>query len=76
MNRKNGKMLRITILVVVLESVFLYYSIGLLLVGYRPGDIMLGFDPQKSLNFIIAYTFPFRYFLGLGNLLKTLLPLY
>ena len=73
---KKRRLLKITSIFVVLEAALMYYVVGLLLVGYRPGHILLGFNPEKTVNFVIAYTYPLRYLLGLSNVLKTFFPLY
>ncbi|MGC8562759.1 MAG: hypothetical protein ACP5UZ_05490 [Thermoplasmata archaeon] len=67
MGSKNSVM-KITTAFVALEAVFMYYVIGLILVGYRPGFALSGFNIVDS---HIVFTNPVKYFPVLGYTLKT-----
>jgi hypothetical protein len=73
MDNKKRRLQKITGIFVVLEAVFLYYLVGLLLAGYRPGHLLLGW---KDLNVGLDVANPLKYFPGLIYVLKTFFPLY
>ena len=73
MDNKKRRLQKITVIFVALEAVFFYYLVGLLLVGYRPGHLLLGW---KDLNVGPAVVNPLKYFPGLSYVLKTFFPLY
>ena len=68
MDNKKRRLQKITVIFVALEAVFFYYLVGLLLVGYRPGHLLLGW---KDLNVGPAVVNPLKYFPGLSYVLKT-----
>ncbi len=49
-----------------------------MIVGYRPGHILLGYKFVIHIGQVPIYVFtnPLKYFLGLGYAVKTLFPLY
>ncbi|MCL5681283.1 MAG: hypothetical protein M1515_04475 [Candidatus Thermoplasmatota archaeon] len=76
MDSNNRRIWEITSIFVALEAVFIYYVVGLLLVGYRPGSVLFGFKPAGSGLVLIVYNNPLKYFLGLSYVLKTFFPTY
>ena len=58
MDNKKRKLQKITGIFVVLEAVFLYYLVGLLMAGYRPGHLLLGW---KDLNVGLDVANPLKY---------------
>ncbi len=73
MDSKKRGFLKITSILVVLEAIFQYYVVGLLLVGYRPGYALAGFN---TVGMNTVFTNPLKYFPALGYLLKTFFPYY
>ena len=73
MDIKNQSVAKITSIFVVLEAAFLYYTIGLMAVGYRFGRVLTGW---KVIEGHFIYYNPLKYFLGLGYMLRTLFPQY
>ena len=47
MDSEKRRYLKITSIFVALEAVFSYYLVGLLLIGYRPGHLLLGWSNGK-----------------------------
>ena len=73
MDSEKRRYLKITSIFVALEAVFSYYLVGLLLIGYRPGHLLLGWSNGK-VNLIFSN--PLNYLPGLGYVLKTYFPIY
>ena len=73
MDSKKRVLLKITSILVVLETIFMYYVVGLLLVGYRPGSAIAGFNIVGT---HMAFTNPLKYFPVLEYIFKTFFPYY
>ena len=73
MDSQKRRYLKITSIFVALEAVFSYYLVGLLLIGYRPGHLLLGWSNGK-VN--LVFSNPLNYLPGLGYVLKTYFPIY
>lgn len=73
MDCKKCGLLKVILIFVALETVFIYYAVGLLAVGYRPGNILHGFPHA---GYLPVTSTPFQYFPGLGYLVKAFFPLY
>lgn len=75
MGSENRTIQKTTGIFVALEAVFIYYIVGLLASGYRPGFVLYG--GWKILQpYEVVPVNPLRNLLGLTYVVKTLFPLY